>query len=145
LLSELTQAAHPSPHGRFLPRAGAVSVGVTHAPNWRETAAAGYRICGRFAVRFDAAERLSDAVHAAAELTPEMARLVARPLRDLPEVLRALGFRHFAASTATPAGWVPARPAKPARRGGLSDGPFAPLAELLPAKPARRRRKRRPA
>ncbi len=147
MLAELSHAAHPSPHGRFLPRPGAVSVPVANALSWRETAAAGYRVCGRFAVRFDAVERLSEAIGAAsvqtpAALTSDMARLIARPLADLPEVLRALGFRHLAASTATPAGWVPARPTRTARRERPSDGPFAPLAELLPTKPARRRRKR---
>ncbi|MEQ1618137.1 MAG: helicase-related protein, partial [Terricaulis sp.] len=147
LLAELSHAAHPSPHGRFLPRPGAVSVPIARAWSWPETAAAGYRACGRFAVRFDAVERLSEAIsaaaaHAPATVTLEIARSIARPLADLPEVLRALGFRHLAASTATPAGWVPARPIKSTRHERQSDGPFAPLAELLPTKPPRRRRKR---
>ncbi len=111
-----------------------------------EAAAAGYRVCGCLAVRFDAAERLSAAVCAAAsqgpaQLTPALAGLIARPARDLPPVLRALGFRQIAPAAEAPGGWLPPNVKPPRRSPPVATGPFSPLSELLPIRPSRRRRR----
>jgi ATP-dependent RNA helicase SUPV3L1/SUV3 len=147
-LAVLTHAAHAPPgHALFLPKPGAVSVALAHPISWREAAAAGYRVCAGLAVRFDAIERLSEAAHLAAAhgpaaLTPAMGGMIARPLRDVAAVLRALGFRQTAPSAATPAGWLPPS-VKPKRRTArVANGPFAPLSDLLPRQQPGRRGKR---
>src|SRR5262249_4939463 len=55
LLAILWRAAHPQRghHGVFLPRPGALSAPLDHSRWWGECAAAGYRPCGRIAIRFD--------------------------------------------------------------------------------------------
>ena len=151
-LAILAHFAKAQPQGEvFLPRPGALTAPCDRALDWSEAGAAGYRVCGKLAVRFDRVELLADAVRAAsaqgpAEPTPEMAALIARPVRDLPAVLSALGFRFTPPSEGGAGGWserAEPRPRRPRQR-AVADTPFAALAELLPEqRPARRRRRKR--
>lgn len=143
-LAVLRHAQHAQ-HARalFLPRAGALSAPLGEPRPWAELAAAGYRGCGRVAVRLDILEKLADAL-AQPEPLPEaaLARLIGRPQRELVGVLSALGYRRMeregAAQWAAPA---PKRATKPRLR---EESPFAALAELMPSdQPMRRRRRKR--
>ncbi len=143
VLRHASQPNHPRP--LFLPRAGALSAPLDEPRPWAELAAAGYRACGRVAVRFDILERLAETL-AAREPAPEavLARTIGRPLRDLAGVLHALHYRRVEHETG--ARWLAPAPKRLARAGGRGDGPFAALAELIPgAPPPRRRRKRKSA
>ncbi|UPT62669.1 MAG: phosphonate-binding protein [Hyphomonadaceae bacterium JAD_PAG50586_4] len=147
-LAILWHAAHPGePRSVFVARPGALSVQLDRHRHWGECAAAGYRACGRVAVRFDIIERLADAI-AAAPLPPDgaLARIVGRPVRELPVILGSLGYRQVQAQEGAPAHWVLGqRQRKPPRpRPPSPDNAFAALANLLPAseQPPRRRRRR---
>ena len=145
-LALLRHAAAPNhPRPLFLPRAGALSAPLDEVRPWAELAAAGYRACGRLAVRFDILERLADAL-AAPEPPAEaiLARMIGRPLRELASVLNALHYRRVELEGG--ARWQAPAPKRAARPGGRGDGPFAALAALIPgAPPPRRRRKRKSA
>jgi ATP-dependent RNA helicase SUPV3L1/SUV3 len=146
-LAVLWHAAHPGKfHSVFLARPGALSAPLEHARTWGECAAAGYRICGRFAVRIDLVDRLAEAVEAS-EAQPDgaLARIIGRPVRDLSGVLTALGYRKAPAEEGAPARWRKARRGKPARKkpAPAPDNAFAALANLLPPgeqAPPRRRK-----
>ena len=143
-LAILHHIAKPGPT-LFLPKPGALSASLDRALTWDEAAAAGYRVCGRVAVRLDMVERLGDAVCEAAEkapaqLDPALSRLIHRPPRELPEILRSLGYRFVEATPEHRAGWLPRAKKQARRRGPPMQGPFAALAALMPAgAPARRR------
>jgi ATP-dependent RNA helicase SUPV3L1/SUV3 len=129
----------------FLPRAGALSAEVERQHHWGACAAAGYRVCGRIALRFDIVEKLGDALAQAAPIADAaLARLIGRPQRELSHVLGALGYRRV--EGAEGARWVlkqtrqPSTPTKETRGEGNA---FAVLAELVPPPPARRRRRKR--
>jgi len=127
-------------HGLFLPRPGALSAALDQSRSWSECAAAGYRPCGRYAVRFDIAERLGDGVEAPEQAgEAELARLIARPARDLPGVLAALGYRRDETTQL----WRPlsVRPRRSRATKPAPHGPFAELANLLPG-PNRQHRRR---
>jgi ATP-dependent RNA helicase SUPV3L1/SUV3 len=141
-LALLWRAAHPeSGHAVFMPRAGALSAPLQRPHAWGECAAAGYRACGRIAVRFDLVEKLADALGADAQPDdPMLARLIGRPARDLAGVLNALGYRRAEEEGAV-------RWRKPARkrrhpRPAPTDNAFSALAELLPTDSAPPRRSR---
>lgn len=145
-LAILWHAAHPG-GGVFLARPGALSAPLDRVHPWGECAAAGYRVCGRVAVRLDLIERLADAI-AAEPPPPEqaLARLIGRPMRELPAILAALGYKKTLREEGGPERWragAAHRRTKPARP-PAADNAFAALAELLPAAatPAPRRRKR---
>ncbi|MFO0202261.1 MAG: helicase-related protein [Alphaproteobacteria bacterium] len=147
-LAILWHAAHPGePRSVFVARPGALSVQLDRHRHWGECAAAGYRACGRIAVRFDIIERLADAI-AAAPPPPDgaLARIIGRPVRELPVILGSLGYRQVQALEGAPPHWVLGqRQRKPPRlRPPPSDNAFAALANLLPAseQPPRRRRRR---
>jgi|CXWL01.1.fsa_nt_gi ATP-dependent RNA helicase SUPV3L1/SUV3 len=136
----------------FLPKPGALSASLERPLSWDEAAAAGYRVCGRVAVRLDMAERVGEAVCKAAEagpapLDPALSRLIHRPVRELPDILRALGYRFVEETPERPAGWLPRVEKQARRRGPPMQGPFAALAELMPAggSSTPRRRGSRPA
>ena len=144
----LRRAADADEAPLFLPRPGAVSVPLTHPISWRAAAAAGYRPCGELAVRFDQLERLSGAIGSAgkggeAPLDSALARVIARPPKDLAGVLGALGYRKAAAAEeGAPERWrAPATPkaAPKPRPRHVGNSPFAALAEL--SQPPRRRPK----
>jgi hypothetical protein len=101
---------------------------------WAECAAAGYRACGRVAVRFDIVERLADAL--AQEAPPAdaaLARLIGRPLRELPGVLSALSYKRVSGEGGAPGAWRRVDRKRPrSREVTQATGPFAPLAELVP-------------
>ncbi|MBL8531941.1 MAG: helicase [Hyphomonadaceae bacterium] len=141
-LAVLTRAGEaPTGRGVFLPRAGALAVALDEARTARELAAAGYGACGRLAVRFDIIERLAAAVEGA-EQPPDaaLARIMARPVRELEGVLTALGYRRGEGEIAR---WR-AQAARPARaRRAAGDSPFAALAELIPPSPPAPPRRRR--
>jgi ATP-dependent RNA helicase SUPV3L1/SUV3 len=124
----------------FLPRPGALAAPVDEDISAAVCAAAGYRRCGRIAVRFDRLELLASALRqagaseAGSVLTPAMAQLIGRPPRDLPGVLTALGYRSDAAGV-----WRAPTLKAPSKR-GPRDNAFAALAELIPADPAPKRR-----
>lgn len=129
----------------FLPRPGALSVPLDRRRGWSECAAAGYRACGRVAVRLDQIEHLGDALAQSSEgvLEPGMTRIVGRPIRDMAGILNALGYQRVAPLQAdAPPRWrfTPPKAARPRAHG---DGPFAGLAELLPAPQQKKRRRRR--
>ncbi|WP_395647103.1 helicase-related protein [Terricaulis sp.] len=139
-------------HGAvFLPRPGALSVPLDRRRSWPECVAAGYRACGRVAVRLDQIEHLGDALAQSVEggegaLQQAMSRIVGRPIRDVPGILSALGYQRLpAASPRAPPRWRFTPPKAPRTRVD-NDGPFASLAELLPVaaqhKKHRRRRRR---
>jgi ATP-dependent RNA helicase SUPV3L1/SUV3 len=144
-LAVLWHCAHPGKlHAVFLARPGALSLQVDRARSWGELAAAGYRACGRFAVRLDLVERLADAIEADPPATDAaLARLIGRSPRDLPGILSALGYQRTPATEERPARWKRAprrrkRAAKP-----IGENAFAALADLLPKderQPHRRKR-----
>jgi ATP-dependent RNA helicase SUPV3L1/SUV3 len=147
-LAILWHNAHPGePRTLFLARPGALSTPLDRHCSWGESAAAGYRACGRVAVRFDIIERLADAIAAEPPVADaNLARLIGRPARELPGILASLGYRPGATEEGAPPRWVLGlRHRKPARsRPPPGDNAFAALAKLLPAseQPPRRRRRR---
>ncbi len=141
-LSLLWHNAHPGKlHAVFLVRPGALSTPLDRARAWGECAAAGYRACGRSAVRLDLVERLAEAI--AADAPPNdatLARLIGRPVRELPGVLHALGYHRVVEGEASRWRRTPQRRVK--SRPPADDNAFSALANLLPkqAAPPRRRR-----
>jgi ATP-dependent RNA helicase SUPV3L1/SUV3 len=141
-LAILWAAAHAHAHV-FIPRAGAVSVAIDRQINWGEAAAAGYRTCGRIAIRFDVLEKLAKAIEAEpASAEPALARLIARPVRDLSGVLNALGYARAAADGETLAHWRQTRRRTTRTPASApAENAFSALAQLLPGDaPPRRRR-----
>jgi ATP-dependent RNA helicase SUPV3L1/SUV3 len=142
-LAVLRHAAQPN-HARplFLPRAGALAAPLDEPRPWAEVAAAGYRACGRTAVRFDILERLADAL---AQPTPPaeaaLARMIGRPARELVPVLVALHYRRVEGEAGVR--WLAPAPKRTSRPGADAANPFAALASLMPETPAPRRRRRR--
>jgi ATP-dependent RNA helicase SUPV3L1/SUV3 len=124
----------------FLPRPGAISAPLDDDASPLVCAAAGYRRCGRVAVRFDRVEVLAAALRQAGEadggalVTPRLAALIGRPMRDVPGVLAALGYR-----ADDKGAWraPPVKSRSPARP--RQDNAFAALGELMPAQPPKRR------
>ncbi|MGE0740174.1 MAG: helicase-related protein [Hyphomonadaceae bacterium] len=148
LLAILWHAAHHAhTHAVFVARPGALSVQLDHTRTWSECAAAGYRACGRIAVRFDIVERVAEAIEAAPPMPDAaLARLIGRPLRELAGVLSALGYKRAPPAEAGAAPrWRLAPQRKPRReRAPTSDNAFSALAELMPsANPHPRRRRRK--
>ena len=142
-LALLWHSAHPGKsHAVFLARPGALSAPLDRARTWSECVAAGYRPCGRIAVRVDLVERLAEAIEAEAAISDAaMARLIGRPVRELPGVLAALGYRRVVAGETTR--WRRA-PQRRTRKPPPADNAFSALANLLPPQdaPPRRRRSR---
>lgn len=133
-LALLWHAAHPGKSlSVFLARPGALSAPLDHPRSWGECAAAGYRACGRYAVRLDLVEKLADAIEGSAQ-PPEnqLARLIGRSLRDLPGILSALGYRRVEATEAVAAHWRRAAPRRRRKPEAQADNAFSALAELLP-------------
>jgi len=146
-LALLWHAAHPNTgHAVFLVRPGALSAVLERPHSWGECAAAGYRACGRFAVRLDLVERLADAVDAPeAQTDVTLARLIGRSVKDLPGILSALGYRRVPAEGDTPAHWRRGSLKRKRQTHAAADNAFSALAELLPvAPPPSRRRRSRP-
>ncbi len=144
-LALLWHSAHPGKsHAVFVARPGALSVQLDRPRPWGECAAAGYRACGRVAVRLDLVERLAEAVEVAPPSNDvALARIVGRSVRDLPGILAALGYKR--AENEEGARWRRMAPPKPKPREAAPDNAFSALANLLPATehpPRRRRRKR---
>jgi len=141
-LALLWRAAHPNDeHAVFVARAGALSVPLEHRRAWGECAAAGYRACGRIAVRLDLVEKLADSLDAEAppnEAT--LARLIGRPVRELAGVLQSLGY-HRAEEEGGPR-WRRAARRRARQRAAPKDNAFSALANLLPSNEAPPRRKR---
>jgi ATP-dependent RNA helicase SUPV3L1/SUV3 len=137
-LAILWHAAHAGrgSHSVFLARPGALSVLLERPRSWGELAAAGYRACGRVAVRLELAERLAEAIDS--DAPPDdvaLARLIGRPQRDLSGVLGALGYSRSAETAdteAAPPRWRLARRRCKRERQGAPESPFSALAELLP-------------
>jgi ATP-dependent RNA helicase SUPV3L1/SUV3 len=144
MLAVLWHNAHPGrSHSVFIARPGALSVALDRPRAWAECAAAGYRACGRVAVRLDLVERLGDAI--AAESPPAdaaLAQIIGRPVRELADVLTSLGYRRVEAHGAGAARWRHAPPRRSRARTPAVHSPFSALADLLPA-PAQPPRKRR--
>jgi ATP-dependent RNA helicase SUPV3L1/SUV3 len=143
-LALLWHAAHPGgAHSVFLARPGALSTPLEQRRTWGECAAAGYRACGRIAVRLDLVEKLAEAIEAQAPASDAaLARLIGRPVRDLAGVLAALGYRQAPAGDGQPKRWRRAPPRRRRSSGPTADNAFSALANLLPAsaQPPRRRR-----
>jgi ATP-dependent RNA helicase SUPV3L1/SUV3 len=146
-LAVLWHSAHPGKfHSVFLARPGALSLPLDRQRSWGECAAAGYRACGRIAVRLDLAERLAEAAEAGGQPDAALARIIGRPVRDLGGVMHALGYRRMPGENGAPPQW---RRSGERRRGKQKtppapDNAFAALANLLPAagdQPRRRRRR----
>ena len=133
-LAVLWHCAHPGKlHAVFLARPGALSLPLDRARAWSEIAAAGYRACGRFAVRLDLVERLAEAI--AAEPPPNdaaLARLIGRSSRDLPNILNALGYQRTPETENAPARWRRARRRRKRAPAPAERNAFAALADLLP-------------
>jgi ATP-dependent RNA helicase SUPV3L1/SUV3 len=144
-LALLWHAAHPGGlHSVLLARPGALSMPLEQPRDWGECAAAGYRACGRIAVRLDLVERLAEAIEA--EPPPPdiaLARLIGRSLRDLPAILGALGYRRSAKGEDAPARWRRPAPRKRRQVPAAPDNAFSALANLLPASAAAPPRRRR--
>jgi ATP-dependent RNA helicase SUPV3L1/SUV3 len=142
-LAILRHALHPG-QSLFLPRPGALSVVLERHHAWGECAAAGYRVCGRVAIRFDIVEKLADALtHDEQPADAALARVIARPARDLAEVLVALGYRRIEAAEGGASRWMlKTRKQQAPRRSPGAGNAFAALAELVPSRPPPRRRKR---
>jgi ATP-dependent RNA helicase SUPV3L1/SUV3 len=146
MLAILWHAAHHAhTHAVFIARPGALSVRLDHARTWGECAAAGYRACGRVAVRFDLVERLAEAI-AADPPAPDaaLARLIGRPVRELPGVLSALGYQRAPpAENGAPSRWRLAEPRRKRAPAHAPSNAFSALANLLPASPHPPQRRRR--
>jgi ATP-dependent RNA helicase SUPV3L1/SUV3 len=142
-LALLWHAAHPGgAHTVFLARPGALSVPLEQKRSWGECAAAGYRACGRVAVRLDLVEKLAEAIESNAPPTDAvLARLIGRPVRELANVLGALGYRQTPANEGQPKKWRRAAPRR-RRTAAAADNAFSALANLLPASSAPPRRRR---
>jgi len=132
-LAVLWHCAHPGKlHAVFLARPGALSAPLDRARGWGEIAAAGYRACGRFAVRLDLVERLAEAIDAdPAPNDAALARLIGRSPRDLPTILSALGYQRVAEKDGAPARWKRVHRRRK-REAPAEDNAFAALADLLP-------------
>jgi ATP-dependent RNA helicase SUPV3L1/SUV3 len=148
-LALLWRAAHPGgAHSVFLARPGALSVTLEQRRSWGECVAAGYRPCGRVAVRLDLIEKLAEAIESEAPPNDAaLARLIGRPVRDLSGVLNTLGYRQGPALHGEPKRWRRAGPRRKQSTGvAPADNAFSALANLLPASTAPPRRRRgRPA
>ncbi|MGE0596821.1 MAG: helicase-related protein [Hyphomonadaceae bacterium] len=146
-LAILTHARSPAHASLFLPRAGALSAPLGSRLRWQEAAAAGYRVCGPAAVRFDIVEKLAAALAAADPPGDQvLARMMARPVRELPAILGALGYRRETSGEDHAPRWtLHAKRQRTARPPRVADNAFAALAELVQpaAGPPKRRRKRR--
>ncbi|MBY0564049.1 MAG: helicase [Hyphomonadaceae bacterium] len=132
-LAILWQASQASPghHTVFLAKAGALSVPLTQPRSWGECAAAGYRACGRVAVRLDLIERLAEAITADTQPNDAaLARLIGLPARALPGVLGTLGYQRVGDGEAARWGRSLRRRKRVSRAN--PDNAFAPLAQLLP-------------
>lgn len=142
-LAVLWHCAHPGKlHAVFLARPGALSLPLDRARSWGEIAAAGYRACGRFAVRLDLVERLAEALDAEPQPSDAaLARLIGRSPRELPGILSALGYQRSSADTRR---WRAARRRRKRGPATAGDNAFAALANLLPpdAQPPPRRGRR---
>jgi len=142
-LSLLWRAANPNAErALFAPRAGALSAPLEQRRAWGECAAAGYRACGRVAVRFDQVEKLAEAI--VAEPQPNdatLARIIGRPARDIPGVLASLGYRRYEHEGG--AHWRRVQHKRSHKRAPPENNAFAELATMLPpaeAPPPRRKR-----
>lgn len=154
---------------RFRPPAGRVSLALEAGDDPRGVTAAGYLVCGRWAVRIDMLERLADLIRDQRKAHPrgwfalstDMLALLGVPPDGLEEIVRALGYARVKKADGTaPDLWAarrrksPASPADMAPAPGPADTahPFAALAALdlksdLPRsqpRPARRPRRRKP-
>lgn len=144
-LALLWHNAHPGKsHSVFVARPGALSMPLDRPWQWGECAAAGYRACGRIAVRLDLVERFAEAIES--EPPPNdaaLARLIGRSSRDLPGILAALGYQRVESEGGLRWRRNVQRKAKP--REAAPDNAFSALADLLPAteQPPRRRRRKR--
>ena len=141
-LALLWHAAHPGrPHAVLLARPGALSFPLDHARSWGECAAAGFRPCGRFAVRLDLVERLAEAIESPEPpADAQLARLIGRSPRELPGILSALHYRRVPESEGKPAYWRRLPRKGPRRSRRAPDNAFSALAELLPQTARSRRR-----
>ena len=131
-LALLWRAAHPkAEHAPFTPRAGALSAELVYRRPWGELAAAGYRGCGRIAVRFDQLEKLAEAVVSQPQPNDAtLARIIGRPARDVAGVLAALGYRRYEHEGAKV--WRRVRHKRSHKRAPPQDNAFSELANLLP-------------
>ncbi len=143
-LALLWHAAHPGgPHSVFLARPGALSVPLEQPRSWGECAAAGYRACGRIAVRLDLVEKLAEAIESDTLPTDAaLSRLIGRPVRELASVLTSLGYSQKPMANGEPARWRRAAQRRKRASAADKDNAFSALANLLPAstQPPRRRR-----
>ncbi|MGD9979744.1 MAG: helicase-related protein [Hyphomonadaceae bacterium] len=142
-LALLWHAAHPGgAHSVFLARPGALSVVLEQKRSWGECAAAGYRACGRIAVRLDLVEKLAEAIESDAPPNDAaLSRLIGRPVRDLTVVLNALGYRQTPASEGQAKGWRRAPQRRRRQSAASPENAFSALANLLPASSAPPRRR----
>ena len=133
------RAAEPS--ARFFScRAQARSAPLDQQRPWAELAAAGYRGCGRIAVRFDIAEKLADAL-AAPEPPPRRSWRARSPGPRARACRRARrAWLQKDRGRGGPAGRAPAPARAPRLR---EESPFAALAADAGLAPARRRRRKR--
>ncbi len=141
-LALLWRAAHPNDeHPVFIARAGALSVPLEHRRSWGECAAAGYRGCGRIAVRLDLIEKLADALDAPSPLDDvTLARLIGRPVRELAGVLQSLGYQRREEEGV--ARWRQLSRKRTRPSAAPKDNAFSALANLLPPTETPPRRKR---
>ena len=143
-LALLWHAAHSDgARSVFLARPGALSAPLEQNRTWGECAAAGYRACGRIAVRLDLVEKLAEAIESAKPPNDAaLARLIGRSMRDLPGVLAALGYQRQQMEDG--ARWLRVVPKRRRKSQAPADNAFSELANLLPAssRPPRRRRGR---
>ncbi len=144
-LAVLWRSAHPGKlHAIFLARPGALSLPVDRARSWGEVAAAGYRACGRFAIRLDLVERLAEAIEAGPPTKESaLARLIGRSPRDLPGILSALGYQREPETEGAPARWRRTRRRRRRVHTPVEENAFAALADLLPTQDARASPRRR--
>ncbi|MBL8536769.1 MAG: helicase [Hyphomonadaceae bacterium] len=127
----------------FLPRAGALSAPLDDRAGWRECAVAGYFPCGPVAVRFDIVEKLAAAVEQPEQpADAALARLVARPLRELSGILAALGYEKPPAEEGEARFWRRRAAKQRQGRRPQQDNAFAVLAALQPGPPRPTSKKR---
>jgi ATP-dependent RNA helicase SUPV3L1/SUV3 len=143
-LAVLWHSAHPGKfHSVFVARPGALSLPLDRERSWGECAAAGYRACGRIAVRLDLVERLAETVEGeAVEPDVALARIIGRPARELPGVMAALGYHKAPGEEGAPPRWRRSSQRRKRKPAPTGDNAFAELANLLPPSEAPPRRRR---
>jgi ATP-dependent RNA helicase SUPV3L1/SUV3 len=128
---------------RFSPSRRALSAPCDVALGWADYAVAGFRPCGRRAIRIDIVERLAGQARRAAQAGRDFpvdagwARLIGGDADDLAAALNALGYRRIGGAEGAPERWRFPAPPRPRPGGDEAGNAFGGLADLMAARKAK--------